>query len=126
MAAIRTFRIGTPRRRGEGLRIGTVRFLPRGVTKREYLKGDYFDVWFPTVSPSRGLVRWVKSRQWNPAVQRRFAERYRREMRVPDAAHAIDLLAAVARRTPISIGCYCEDEQRCHRSLLLALVREHG
>lgn len=100
-----TFRIGTPRRRGEGLRLGTVRFLPRGVPKRDYARRDYFDVWFPAVAPSRGLVRWLKSRTWSPAVQRRYATCYRREMRAPDAVRALELLAAIARRTAISIGC---------------------
>jgi len=118
-----TFRIATPRRPGEGLRVGTVRFLPRGVAKRDYARRDYFDVWFPTVAPSRTLVGWLKSRPWSPAVQHRYAARYRREMRAPDAARALELLAAVAQRTPISVGCYCEDERRCHRSILLELIR---
>jgi len=120
-----TFRVGTRRRRSEGLRIGTVRFLPRGVLKRDDARRDYFDVWFPAVAPSRGLVGWLKSRTSSPAVQRRFAARYRREMQTADAARALELLAAIAQRTPISVGCYCEDEHRCHRSIPLELIRAH-
>jgi len=123
MPGIGAFRIGTARAAGEGLRIGTVRFVPRGVAKRDYAARDYFDVWFPTVAPSRALVRWLKSQAWSPAVQRRYEARYRREMRRPDAARAIELLAAIARHAAISIGCYCEDERRCHRSILLDLLR---
>ena len=122
MPGIGTFRIGMARGVGEGLRIGTVRFVPRGVAKRDYAGRDYFDVWFPTVAPSRALVRWLKSQPWSPAVQRRYEARYRREMRRPDAARAIELLAAIAQHARISIGCYCEDERRCHRSLLLDLI----
>lgn len=123
MAQIRTYRAGSPRQPGEGLRIGTVRFLPRGVPKRDWARRDYFDVWFPNLAPSRELIRWYKQQPWSPAVQRRFFARYERELRVPEAARALDLLAAVAARTPISVGCYCEDERRCHRS---ALVRRLG
>jgi uncharacterized protein YeaO (DUF488 family) len=119
-----TFRIGTPRQSGEGLRLGTVRYLPRGVPKRDYARRDYFDVWFPTVAPSRELIRWLRSRPWTPAVQRAYEARYRREMRAPEAARALELLAAISKHTPISIGCYCDDESRCHRSVLHRLINQ--
>jgi len=123
-ATLGTFRIGTPRQPGEGLRIGTVRYLPRGVPKRDYAARDYFDVWFPTLAPSGERIGWLRSRPWTPAVQRTFEARYRREMRAPEAAHALGLLNAVAKHTPISIGCYCEDESRCHRSVLHKLIKQ--
>jgi uncharacterized protein YeaO (DUF488 family) len=123
-ATLATFRAGTRRQSGEGLRIGTVRYLPRGVAKRDYAARDYFDVWFPTLAPSRELIRWLRSQPWTPALQRAFAARYRREMSAPEAARALELLAAIAKQTPISIGCYCEDESRCHRSVLRELIKK--
>src|SRR5512143_154895 len=118
MPRIATYRAGTPRRPGDGLRIGTVRFLPRGVPKRDWARRGYFDVWFPNLAPSRELIRWFKAQPWSPVVQRRFFARYERELRAPEAAHALELLAAVAARTPITVGCYCEDERQCHRLVL--------
>jgi uncharacterized protein YeaO (DUF488 family) len=106
---IRTFRIGDARKRGEGLRIGTTRRPPRGVAKRRW--PEYFDVWFPTLAPSAKLLRSTRS-------TKRFFDAYRRELTRPPASHAIQLLAALARTTPIALGCYCEDESRCHRRVL--------
>ena len=123
---LRTFRVGTPRKKGEGLRVGTVRFLPRGVKKDDYARMDYFDVWFPLLAPSAELLRWMKSRDW-PSEQVRwskFKERYTAEMKKTDARQAIKLLAALARATPVSIGCYCENESSCHRSILRELIED--
>jgi uncharacterized protein YeaO (DUF488 family) len=121
---LRTFRVGTPRESGEGLRVGTVRYLPRGVKKEDYARLDYFDVWFPLLAPSPELLRWVKSREW-PSEQARwskFKERYTAEMKKTDARQTIKLLAELARATALSIGCYCENESACHRSILWELI----
>jgi uncharacterized protein YeaO (DUF488 family) len=119
-----TFRVGSPRSRGEGLRVGTVRFLPRGVKKEDYARLDYFDVWFPLLAPSSELLRWLKSREWSSEQVRwsKFKQRYIAEMNRTDARQAIQLLVALARVTPLSIGCYCENESACHRSILRELV----
>jgi uncharacterized protein YeaO (DUF488 family) len=122
MLKLRTYQIGTPRLRGEGLRIGTVRYLPRGVRKQDYARLDYFDVWFPAAAPSRELVSWLRAdveKRWD-----RFVGRYRNEMKRVEARQAIKLLAEVAKHTPISIGCYCTDENHCHRSILRKLIEE--
>ncbi len=120
MLHVTTYRIGSPRSKGDGLRIGTVRLLPRGVPKKEYAKRDLFDVWLPLVSPSRELLKLYNAGKKSPA---QFFRAYRAEMKEPAARHTIELLAAIAERTPISVGCYCEDENRCHRSVLLELIR---
>jgi uncharacterized protein YeaO (DUF488 family) len=117
---LQAVRLGTPRGQDEGLRIGTVRFLPRGVKKEDYAPQDYFDVWLPTLAPSRELIHKLKSGE---VSQKQFFAAYRREMKEPDARHTIELLAALARRTPIAIGCYCEDPANCHRSVLEELIR---
>jgi len=121
-----TFRIGSPRKRGEGLRVGTVRFLPRGVKKEDYARLDYFDVWFPLLAPSLELLKWLKSRDWpNEQIRwSKFRERYVAEMKKTDARQAIQLLAALAKATPLSIGCYCENEAACHRSILRELIED--
>jgi uncharacterized protein YeaO (DUF488 family) len=122
--SLRTFRVGTPRKPGEGLRVGTVRFLPRGVKIEDYARLNYFDVWFPLLSPSSELLKWMKSRDW-PSEQVRwskFKERYTAEMKKTDARQAIKLLAELALATPLSIGCYCENESACHRSILRELI----
>jgi uncharacterized protein YeaO (DUF488 family) len=118
---LRTVRIGSPRQPQEGIRIGTVRFLPRGVPKSEYRKRNLFDVWLPVLSPSRELLNTFLRGKLSPA---KFFQRYRREMARPDARHVIQLLALMATQTPLSVACYCEDESRCHRSALGALIRE--
>lgn len=120
-----TFQIGSPRSRGEGLRVGTVRFLPRGVKKEDYARLDYFDVWFPLLAPSSELLKSMKSGKWSSEQVRwsKFRERYIAEMNKTDARQAIQLLAALARATPLSIGCYCENESACHRSILRQLIQ---
>jgi uncharacterized protein YeaO (DUF488 family) len=116
--------VGSPREPGEGLRVGTVRFLPRGVRKEDYHRLDFFDVWFPLLAPSAELLRWVKGRKWpNDEVRwSQFKRRYIAEMKKTDARQAIKLLALLSRATPLSIGCYCENESSCHRSILLSLI----
>lgn len=122
--ALHTFRIGDPKGNDDSLRIGTVRYLPRGVRKSEYARRGLFEVWLPGVAPSRALIAWLKSREWNATVAKTFFARYEREMLAStEARQTIKLLAAMAKRTPIGIGCYCEDERRCHRSALARLIR---
>ena len=120
---LRTYQVGSPRTRADGLRIGTVRFLPRGVKKEDYGRRDCFDVWLPLLAPSRDLIRWLKSGAITDTRWAQFAKRYASEMLTnTDCRQTIQLLAAIAKRTPISIGCYCADEQHCHRSLLRKLI----
>ena len=123
--AIRVVRLGTARARDEGIRIGTVRRPPRGVPKSEFASRDWYDVWFPTLAPS---VETMKSAQEakTPAQWAAFARKYRAEMAKPEAGHAIELLATLSRQANFSVGCYCEDESRCHRSILRALLVERG
>ena len=123
---IRVVRLGTPRARGEGLRLGTVRLLPRGVKKGDFAKRDYFDLWLPEVAPSAELVSWALSQPWTVKRWTTFARRYHSEMRKPAAQRLIALLAAVSSTTNFSIGCYCENASRCHRSLLGELLQERG
>ena len=123
---IRVVRLGTPRGRGEGVRLGTVRLLPRGVSKQEYARRNIFDVWVPEVSPTRELVAYAQAEPWTDARWAAFTKRYLREMRRPEAERAIALLAALGKQTNFSIGCYCENPYRCHRSLLGELLRQHG
>ena len=123
--SIRTYQIGSPRRRGDGLRVGTVRFLPRGVKKEDYARLALFDVWLPVLAPSRGLLRWAKDREQNAQTRRAFFARYAREMEAnTDSRQVIRLVAKTSLRTAISVGCYCVDETRCHRSVLLRLIRK--
>ena len=123
---IRVVRLGTPRARGEGLRLGTVRLLPRGVKKGDFAKRDYFDLWLPEVAPSAELVSWALSQPWTDKRWATFARRYHSEMRKPAAQRLIALLAAVSSTTNFSIGCYCENPSRCHRSLLGELLQKRG
>ena len=124
--AIRVVRLGSPRERGEGLRIGTVRRPPRGVPKAEFAKRDFYDVWLPQLSPSAELVRAGQAAGEDAAAWRAFARRFRSEMAAGDAARLLDLLAALSHRTELAVGCYCEDEARCHRSVLRELLAERG
>jgi uncharacterized protein YeaO (DUF488 family) len=124
--AVRVVRLGTPKGRAEGLRLGTVRLLPRGVRKQDYAKLNYFDVWLPEVSPSHALVSYARTKVWTDARWAAFARRYLREMHRPEAMRLITLLAALSKKANFSIGCYCESPSRCHRSLLGKLLREHG
>jgi uncharacterized protein YeaO (DUF488 family) len=119
-----TFRIGTPARKGEGLRIGATRLPPRGVPKSRWTKDGYFDLWLPVIAPSMNLLRWIKQRDINDvAIRRAYFKRYERELLGDSIARqTLQLLAAIAKRTPISIGCFCADESRCHRSRLRRLI----
>jgi uncharacterized protein YeaO (DUF488 family) len=122
---IRVVRLGTPRAEGEGLRIGTVRRPPRGVPKKDFARRDFYDVWFPLLAPSLATMKMGLGAK-SKADWRRFARKYTSEMAKPDASRAIELLAALSKSSNFSVGCYCEDESRCHRSLLRALLREKG
>jgi len=123
--AIRIVQLGSPRTPGEGPRVGTVRRPPRGVPKAEFASRDFYDVWLPELAPSDDLVKAGQSAA-NEAEWQRFAKRYRAEMKQPAAARLLDLLAALSRHTAFAVGCYCADETRCHRSVLKALLEEHG
>jgi len=123
---LRVVRLGTPRRSGEGVRIGTARRPPRGVRKSDYARLNYYDVWLPELAPSQKLVSWALSQPWTDSRWKRFAGTYRREMRDPAAQRLLELLAALSRRTNLSVGCYCEDEKRCHRAVLKELLAEAG
>ena len=124
--AIRIVRLGTPRVPGEGLRVGTVRRPPRGVRKEDYAKRDFFDVWLPELAPSAPLVSFALSTPFTPSRWSRYAKRYRGEMAKPAADRLLALLAALSKTTSFSVGCYCEEESKCHRSLLRELLIEHG
>ena len=123
--SIRIVRLGTPRSRGEGLRIGTVRRPPRGVPKTEFASQNWYDVWFPALAPSVPTMKLGLSAE-TQAQWKAFTRRYRAEMAQPDARHALDLLAALSHATDLSVGCYCEDEARCHRGVLRELLVERG
>ncbi|HEY1266832.1 MAG TPA: DUF488 family protein [Candidatus Binatia bacterium] len=124
--SLRVVRLGTARHPNEGLRIGTVRRPPRGVRKQDYAKRDYFDLWLPELAPSAPLVKFALSEPFTSKRWASYARRYRAEMKKPPAARLVTLLAALSRRTDLAIGCYCEDESHCHRSLLKQLLVEHG
>ena len=124
--ALRIVRLGRPREPGEGLRIGTVRRPPRGVRKSDYARRDYYDLWLPELAPSQKWVSWALGEPWTDARWRKYVRNYRREMREPRAQRLLDLLAALSQGTDLSIGCYCENEERCHRSLLRELLVERG
>lgn len=121
---IRIVRLGSPRAPREGLRLGTVRRPPRGVPKREFAKRDFYDVWLPDLAPGAQLVSWAlgttTAAEWN-----QFARRYRAEMKKPTQRRLLALLAALSRDSNFSLGCYCEDESRCHRSVLRELLLDH-
>jgi uncharacterized protein YeaO (DUF488 family) len=123
--AIRIVRLGTPRHRNEGLRLGTVRRPPRGVRKAAYARENWFDIWFPTLAPTLATMK-LGLNAANDAEWRRFLRQYRTEMREPAAAHALALLAAFSHEANFSVGCYCDDAARCHRSELRNLLVEAG
>ena len=123
--AIRVVQLGAPRIPGEGLRLGTVRRPPRGVPRTEYASRDFYDVWLPELAPSEELVK-VALHARNEREWRSFVRRYRAEMKRPDVARLLALLAALSHETDLSVGCYCADEARCHRSVLRALLLERG
>ena len=118
-------RLGSPRLAGEGLRIGTVRRPPRGVRRTEYGRRNFYDVWLPELAPSEALMKRGKAAVTD-AAWRAFTRRYRAEMRRPEAVRLLDLLAALSRDASFSVGCYCADESRCHRSILRGLLGEAG
>ena len=123
--AILIVQLGSPRISDEGLRIGTVRRPPRGVPKSEFASRNYYDVWLPNLAPSEQLLKAGRSAK-NEAEWRSFVKRYRSEMRRPENSRVLDLLAALSHQTNFSVGCYCNDEQRCHRSVLRQLLAERG
>ncbi|MBK0054059.1 DUF488 family protein [Stenotrophomonas sp. S39] len=123
--ALHVVRLGSPRTPGEGLRIGTVRRPSRGVARSDFARQDWYDVWFPTLAPSPELVKQAHgattAADWNA-----FFRHYKAEMKAPDAAHALDLLAALSQHSDIAVGCYCEDEAHCHRTALRELLVARG
>lgn len=123
--SIRVVRLGSARSQGEGLRIGTVRRPPRGVPKTQFAAQNWYDVWLPNLAPSLATMKLGQAAN-TPAQWAVFARRYRAEMAQPDNAHAIALLAALSQQTNFSVGCYCEDEAHCHRSLLRELLIARG
>jgi len=123
--AIRIVRLGTDRLPGEGLRLGTVRRPPRGVRKTEYASKNFYDIWLPTLAPSPATVKQAltarSERDW-----KRFVKQYRREMAATNESATLDVLAALSQQADFSVGCYCADESRCHRSVLRELLLERG
>ncbi len=123
--AISIVQLGKPRLSNEGLRIGTVRRPPRGVTKGRYAKDNWYDVWYPELSPTTELMAQGRSCQsksdWDA-----FVRQFRKQMSEPASSHTLDLLSALSQSANFSIGCYCEQENRCHRSVLRALLKERG
>jgi len=123
--AIRVVRLGTARVRGEGLRVGTVRRPPRGVPKSQYRAQNWYDVWLPELAPSAGLVQRALGAR-TEAQWKAFVRRYRSEMKAPAQRRLLELLAALSHHADFSVGCYCADERRCHRSVLRVLLEEQG
>jgi uncharacterized protein YeaO (DUF488 family) len=124
---LKTYRCGSPRKRGEGLRIGTVRFLPRGVKKKDYASLDYFDVWFPSVAPSGKLIKTIKGKEPDRRNWERFSKQYENELyKSTEGRQALKLLSLIAKKTPIAVGCYCEDEKSCHRSILKKVIEKEA
>jgi uncharacterized protein YeaO (DUF488 family) len=124
--AIRVVRLGSPRAKDEGLRLGTARRPPRGVRKEHYAKENYFDVWFPDLAPTAPLVKWALSEPWTDRRWATYEKRYRAEMKAPAPQRLLEVLARLSHQASFSIGCYCEREDRCHRSILRDLLAEHG
>jgi len=122
---VRIVRLGTPRAKDEGPRLGTVRRPPRGVPKSEFAKRDFYDTWFPTLAPSLETMK-LGLAAGTDAQWARFTKKYRAEMARPESSHALDLLALLSKHADFSVGCYCEVESRCHRSVLRELLGEHG
>ena len=123
---IRVVRLGTPRAKGEGVRLGTVRRPPRGVKKSDYARRDFYDAWLPELAPSPKLFSFAMSQPWTDARWKKYARAYEREMRAPAAQRLLEVLARLSRHADFSVGCYCENEARCHRSILKRLLAEHG
>lgn len=123
---VHVVRLGSPRGKHEGLRIGTVRRPPRGVPKDQFAKRDFYDVWLPDLAPSEALLKSAQSAVLDERSWKAFARKYRSEMARPEARRLLDLLAALSQDSDLAVGCYCADENRCHRSLLRELLRAHG
>ncbi len=123
--AIRIVRLGSPRERDEGLRIGTVRRPPRGVRKEDYALKNIYDVWFPNLSPSEALLKEALQIS-DEGSWRKFKRKFIAEMKQPEAKRDLDVFAALSHQTNFAIGCYCEDESRCHRSILRELLEQRG
>jgi uncharacterized protein YeaO (DUF488 family) len=123
--AVRIVQLGSARHPDEGIRLGTVRRPPRGVRKNDYPKLDFFDVWLPNLSPSEELLR-KKIVKEDGSGWRAFEQRFRAELKQPDKSHLLDALTALSHVTNFSVGCYCNDEQRCHRSILRAELKKRG
>ncbi len=123
--SIRIIRLGSPRLRDEGLRIGTVRRPPRGVPKEKFASENWYDVWLPILAPSNETVKFAQSAE-TPAQWNAFVRKYRSEMATPENSHTLELLAALSHHTNFSVGCYCENEAHCHRSVLRELLLEKG
>jgi uncharacterized protein YeaO (DUF488 family) len=124
--AIRVVRLGTPRAKGEGVRLGTVRRPPRGVKKQDFARLDYFDLWLPDLAPSAPLFTFATSEPLTDKRWAAFAKKYRSEMKAPAAQRLVALLAALSHGASFSVGCYCDNESRCHRSLLRELLADAG
>ncbi|KQY55152.1 DUF488 family protein [Lysobacter sp. Root494] len=122
---IRIVRLGTPRAKNEGLRIGTVRRPPRGVPKEKFASENWYDVWFPNLAPSLETMKQAQTAE-TPAQWNAFVRKYRAEMATPENSHTIALLAALSQQADFSMGCYCEDESHCHRSILRELLAAQG
>ncbi|HEX2521530.1 MAG TPA: DUF488 family protein [Terriglobia bacterium] len=122
---VRVVRLGTPRSKGEGVRIGTVRRPPRGVPKANFASKNWYDVWFPILAPSVGTMKLAQEAK-TPAQWATFVKRYLTEMAKPEANRALELLAKLSHHTNFSVGCYCENEARCHRSILRGLLINNG
>ena len=122
---LRIVRLGSPRTAGEGTRIGTVRRPPRGVPKAEFASRDYYDVWYPLLSPSAELMAQGQQAQTDKEWEQ-FVKQFRKELAQPEASRTLDLLAALSHHSAMSLGCYCEDEARCHRSVLRSELAQRG
>jgi uncharacterized protein YeaO (DUF488 family) len=124
--AVHIVQLGTPRAQGEGLRLGTVRRPPRGVRKAEFARRNYYDIWLPELAPSTRQVSWAHETPFTDKRWTVYGRNYRREMRKTCHKHMIQLLAGLSHETDFSVGCYCENEERCHRSLLRELLAQEG
>jgi uncharacterized protein YeaO (DUF488 family) len=122
---VRIVKLGSARVKGEGTRIGTVRRPPRGVPRSEFASGNWYDVWFPNLAPSVETMKLGQAAE-TPAQWAAFKRRYRSEMSTPESSRTLELLAVLSRSSAFSVGCYCEDEARCHRSILRELLLEKG
>jgi uncharacterized protein YeaO (DUF488 family) len=122
--SVRIVRLGSTRADDEGLRIGTVRRPPRGVPKNEYSARDIYDVWLPLLAPSEELLKEIRSKANDESSWKRFKRQYLKEMKAPEPSRVLDMLAALSHQTNFAVGCYCDDEARCHRSLLRELLAQ--